>query len=47
MIQSMFGRKGYNQESIDDESVDNMEVGYDEIEKEERRAAKIAAKEDA
>jgi len=42
-------RRNYNENQDDNDDYDSsdMEAGYDEIEREERRAARIAAKEDA
>lgn len=43
----MFRRNHVYHDYDDDSDSENMEAGYDEIEAEERRAARIANREDA
>ena len=43
----MFKRKKYTYYEEESDNLSDMEVGYDVIDEEERRAAKIAKKEDA
>lgn len=47
MLNKMFRRNPNHARYEYEDSCDDMEAGYDEIEEEERRAARIAAREDA